>query len=88
MFILDSKEKKTIKIIYSVPHSPEVLRKKKAFKNFVGKGENASNQHFLLFPECILTYQKQYQFLRFIDFVVCTSILSVLLSPKYIIFVW
>ena len=25
---------------------------KKTFKNIVGKGENAGNQHFLLFPEC------------------------------------
>ena len=25
------------------------------FKNIVGKGENASYQHFLLFPQCFLT---------------------------------
>ena len=24
----------------------------KAFENFVGKGENAGNQHFLLFQQC------------------------------------
>ena len=28
---------------------------KKPFENIVGKGENAGDQHFLLFPECFLT---------------------------------
>ena len=27
--------------------------KKKAFENIAGKVENAGNQHFLLFPQCI-----------------------------------
>ena len=26
------------------------------FENIVGKGENAGNQHFLLFPQCFLTF--------------------------------
>ena len=26
------------------------------FENIVGKGENASDQHFLLFPQCFLLY--------------------------------
>ena len=30
-----------------------------AFENIVGKGENAGNQHFLLFPKCFLTVQTQ-----------------------------
>ena len=29
---------------------------KKPFENIVGKGENAGNQHFLLFPQCFLLY--------------------------------
>ena len=29
---------------------------KKAFENIVGKGENAGNQHFLLFPQCFLFF--------------------------------
>ena len=33
--------------------------KKKPFENDVGKGENAGNQHFLLFPQCFLPYQRQ-----------------------------
>ena len=32
---------------------------KKAFENIMGKGENAGNQHFLLFPQCFQSYQRQ-----------------------------
>ena len=32
---------------------------KEAFENIVGKGENAGNQHFLLFPLCFLPFLKQ-----------------------------
>ena len=28
--------------------------RKNPFENTVGKGENAGNQHFLLFPQCFL----------------------------------
>ena len=31
---------------------------KNPFQNIVGKGENAGNQHFLLFPQCFLPYQR------------------------------
>ena len=31
------------------------LLKEKSFENIFGKGENAGNQHFLLFPQCFLT---------------------------------
>ena len=31
----------------------------KAFENIVGKEENAGNQHFLLFPQCFLSYETQ-----------------------------
>ena len=30
-----------------------------SFENIVGKGENAGDQHFLLFPQCLLQYQRQ-----------------------------
>ena len=33
--------------------------KKMAFENIVGKGENAGNQHFLLFRQCFLPFAKQ-----------------------------
>ena len=31
----------------------------KPYENIVGKGENAGNQHFLLFPQCLLFYPKK-----------------------------
>ena len=35
------------------------VEKKKLFENIVGEGENANNQHFLLFPQCFLLLQEQ-----------------------------
>ena len=32
---------------------------KEAFSKHCGKGENAGNQHFLLFPQCFLLYHRQ-----------------------------
>ena len=32
---------------------------KEAYKNIVGKGENAGNQHLILFPPCFLPFPKQ-----------------------------
>ena len=29
---------------------------KKPFEDIVGKGENTGNQHFLLFPQCFLSF--------------------------------
>ena len=31
---------------------------KTPFENIVGKGENAGKQHFLLYPQCFLSFQK------------------------------
>ena len=45
----------------SFPHNPDfltTLTKKKPLENIVGKGENAGNQHFLLFPQCFLCFQR------------------------------
>ena len=42
-------------------------------ENFVGKGENAGNQHFLLFPQCFfnsLIGKKKNQ-ISYFNFVVC-----------------
>ena len=33
--------------------------RKGPFENIVGKGENAGNQHFLLFPQCFLPFLTQ-----------------------------
>ena len=42
------------------PHNPDFQRRlrKGHFENFLGKGENADNQHFLL-PKCFLPFLKQ-----------------------------
>ena len=32
--------------------------RKKPFENIVGKGENAGNQHFLVIPQCFLSFPK------------------------------
>ena len=46
---------------------------KKPFENIVGKGENAGNQHFLLFPPCFFcSSQNKFQF----HFVVCKCFLA------------
>ena len=30
-----------------------------SYENIARKGENAGNQHFILFPQCFLPYQRQ-----------------------------
>ena len=39
-----------------------VTLKKKPFENYVGKGENAGNQHFLYFPPCFQPIPKEFVF--------------------------
>ena len=46
--------------------------KKKPFENNVGKGENAGNQHSLLFPQCFLPIPKTtFVFKLHFFFVIC-----------------
>ena len=50
----EQRPKKTLsQLIHSFYHPVN-----RAFENLVGKGENAGNQHFLLFPQCFLSYQR------------------------------
>ena len=51
------------------------------FENIVGKGENAGNQHFLLFSHCLLLYQRQkYHF----SCLICRlQMLSIWSRPKF-----
>ena len=49
----------------SLPHNANFkLPLKKPFENFVGKGENAGNQHFLLFLQCFLPFSEQISVLQ------------------------
>ena len=44
---------------FTLYHTFTPLIKKKLFENIVGKGENAGYQHFLLFPRCFLSFQRE-----------------------------
>ena len=44
----------------------QTILRKKALKNNEGKGENAGNQHFLLFPQCFLSYKSEKSFFQHI----------------------
>ena len=41
------------------------------FENTEGKGQNAVNQYFLIFPQCFLSFSMQNSFLTHIYFVAC-----------------
>ena len=43
----------------------------KPSENIVGKGENAGNQHFLLFPQCFLPFLNQISIFSPVYFVIC-----------------
>ena len=50
----------TLQSFTTLPNSRVLTTlKEKGFENIVGKGENAGNQHFLLFPQCFLFCQTQ-----------------------------
>ena len=50
----------------------------------MGKGENAGNQHFLLFSQCFLTYQREKSSLE--QHVIChLKMLSIWKSPEFIV---
>ena len=46
-------------------------RLKQAFENVMGKGENASNRHFLHCLQCFLPFQNKCQSFGYIYFVIC-----------------
>ena len=55
---------------------------KNPFENIVGKGENAGNQHFLLFPQCFLPFPNEISiFLS--HFFCCLQMLSIWTSLKF-----
>ena len=56
--------------------------RKKPLENIEGKGENAGDQHFLLFPQCFLLFTKQISNFQSLLFC-CLQMLSIWTSPKY-----
>ena len=57
-------------LYYTIPtfNDPE---KERPFENIVGKGENAGNQHFPLFPKYFLPIPKRISVLSYIYCVAC-----------------
>ena len=54
----------------------------KPFEHIVGKGENAGNQQFLLFPHCYLAFPKQISLLK--SHLFCRlQMLPILICPKF-----
>ena len=61
-------------LLYTTQSRLLTLLEKKAFENIVGKGENAGNQHFLLFPKCFSILPKtNFIFFFWITFILSTA---------------
>ena len=56
--------------------------RKTLFENIVGKGENADNQHFLLFSQCFLPCWKQISIFEFC-LICCLQVHSIWTSIKF-----
>ena len=54
------------------------------FENIVGKGENAGNQHFLLFPQCFISFSIQISFSKSHLFC-CLQMLSIWKSLNFVV---
>ena len=57
--------------------------RKEAFENILGKGENAGNQHFLLFPKCFLHIPEQISIFELIPLFYRLQMLSIWTSLKF-----
>ena len=60
---------------------------KKPFENIVGKGENAGNQHFLIFPQCFLSLKKKKNLKFWVTLILSSEIDSNLNQSKLFV-VW
>ena len=57
--------------LFTTKSQPLTTLGKKPFENIVGKGENAGNQHFLIFPQCFLPFQIWISIFKSHYFVAC-----------------
>ena len=55
------------------------------FENIVGKGKNAGNQHFLLFPQCFLPVPRQHSIFQS-HLSCCLQMLSIWTCPNFFSF--
>ena len=60
---------------------------KKPFENNMGKGENAGNQHFLLFPQCFTLPKTKFNFSATLNFVLSSANAFNLDLSKILLFV-
>ena len=56
---LDKNKPEATLLLFATQSKLLMTLKKKAFENIVRKGENAGNQHFILFPQCFLPFPNQ-----------------------------
>ena len=56
----------------------------KPFENIAGKGHNAGNQHFLLFPQCFQPFLKQASIFQY--HLSCLQVLSIWTRLKFLSF--
>ena len=61
--------------------------RKKPQENIVKKGENAGTQHFLLFPECFLSFLKQILIFK-PQLICCLQMLSIRTSLNFVVWHW
>ena len=55
-----------------------------AFENIVGKGENAGNQDFLVFPQCFLPFPKQIKIFQ-LNWTCRLKMLSIWTGLKFVV---
>ena len=67
-----SKKTKTLKSLTSNPWFQKIFTKK-PFENIAKKGENAGNQHFLLFEQRFLLFRRQ-KYFSGIYFIICLQL--------------
>ena len=78
---------KIVKMTISLFNSIENTVRKGAFENIVGKGENAGNQHFLLFQLCFLSFSKQIPIFGLIFFWLSAKLMPTVLTCLNFFFV-
>ena len=73
----------SVQCFNSLPHNPDFKRpQRRPWKTLEEKGENAGNQHFLIFPQCFLLYPREK--LSLYPFLICRlQMLSIWLCPTF-----
>ena len=73
-----------------ITQNPEFSRpfQEKSFENIMEKGENAGNQHFLLFPQCFLPFWKPMPYSEPAFYLSSVSAFDFDVSLKFHFLVW